>query len=151
MDTDSRAFAGFWRRFAAYIIDYVFIAFVTFPILQNLLLYKSSINASVTYNDAVSEGMLLYGIFQILFTWCYFAGMESSPIKATLGKLAVGIYVVDYSRQRLGFGRATGRHFGKILSGAIFWIGYMMAGFTNQKQALHDMMAETLVVIKENK
>lgn len=46
------------------------------------------------------------------------------------------------------FGRATGRYFGKILSGAILMIGYIMAAFTERKQALHDMMAGTLVVNK---
>jgi uncharacterized RDD family membrane protein YckC len=49
---------------------------------------------------------------------------------------------------RISFGRATGRYFGKILSGLTFTIGYIMAGFTQQKQALHDMIAGCLVINK---
>ncbi len=74
--------------------------------------------------------------------------MESSSKQATLGKMALGIIVTDVNGERIGFGRATGRFFGKIVSGMIFYIGYIMAGFTDRKQALHDMMAGTLVVNK---
>ena len=54
--------------------------------------------------------------------------------------------MTDLDGDRISFGRASGRHFAKILSGCLLAIGYMMAGFTEKKQALHDMMAGTLVV-----
>ena len=47
---------------------------------------------------------------------------------------------------RLSFGHATGRFFAKMISGFTFGIGYVMAGFTERKQALHDMIAGTLVL-----
>ncbi len=72
--------------------------------------------------------------------------MESSANQATLGKMALSLKVTDAKGERLTFGRATGRHFGKIVSGVIFLIGFFMAGWTAKKQALHDMMASTLVV-----
>jgi uncharacterized RDD family membrane protein YckC len=50
--------------------------------------------------------------------------------------------------EKISFGKATGRYFGKIISGMILCIGYIMAGFTEKKQALHDMMAGCLVVRK---
>ena len=78
--------------------------------------------------------------------WLYFALMESSSKQATLGKMALGIRVTDVNGNRIGFGRATGRHFAKILSGLILGIGFLMAAFTEKKQALHDMIAGTLVV-----
>ena len=78
--------------------------------------------------------------------WLYFALMESSSKQATLGKMALGIIVTDLNGNRLSFGRATGRYFGKIISGAILMIGYIMAGFTEKKQALHDIIAGCLVV-----
>jgi uncharacterized RDD family membrane protein YckC len=74
--------------------------------------------------------------------------MESSASGNTFGKRAVGIRVVDLQGQRISFGNATGRYFGKILSALIVLIGYFMAGFTARKQALHDMMAGTLVIKK---
>ncbi|MBU6289830.1 MAG: RDD family protein [Chloroflexi bacterium] len=54
--------------------------------------------------------------------------------------------VVDDRGNPISFGRATGRYFGKIVSALILLIGLFMAAFTARKQALHDMMAGTLVV-----
>jgi uncharacterized RDD family membrane protein YckC len=84
----------------------------------------------------------------VIGQWLYYALMESSGRQATLGKLALGIVVTDLNGNKITFGRATGRYFGKILSGMIFAIGYIMAGFTERKQALHDIMAGCLVVLK---
>ena len=81
--------------------------------------------------------------------WLYFALMESSVNQATLGKMALGIKVTDLDGNRISFGRATGRYFGKIVSGMILYIGFIMAGFTEKKQALHDIMASCLVVNKQ--
>lgn len=78
--------------------------------------------------------------------WLYFALMESSEKQATLGKMALGLTVTDLSGQRITFGRATGRYFGKFVSSMILCIGYLMAAFTERCQALHDMMAGTLVL-----
>ena len=60
-------------------------------------------------------------------------------------KKALGLSVTDLSGNRIGFGRATGRYFAKILSGLILLIGFIMVAFTQRKQGLHDMLAGTLV------
>jgi uncharacterized RDD family membrane protein YckC len=78
----------------------------------------------------------------------YFSGMESSPLQATIGKLATGLYVTDTNGERISFGRAAGRFLGKFLSGLFCYIGYIIAGFTEKKQALHDMIAGCLVLRK---
>jgi len=85
----------------------------------------------------------------IILGWLYFAIMESSSTQGTLGKMALGIKVTNLSGDRISFGRATGRHFGKIISTFIFLIGYLMVAFTSRKQALHDMMAGCLVVTRK--
>ena len=72
--------------------------------------------------------------------------MESSSLQATLGKMIFGMKVTDLNGNRISFARATGRHFAKYLSSMILFIGYIMAGFTERKQALHDMIAGTLVI-----
>ena len=92
--------------------------------------------------------LLFHGIFVFLLWWAYFAGMESSPLRATLGKAAVGLYVSRENGDRISFGQANGRFFGKIISSLILYIGFMMAGWTSRKQALHDKMAGTLVLRK---
>jgi uncharacterized RDD family membrane protein YckC len=85
--------------------------------------------------------------FSSIAKWLYFAYLESGEKQATLGKQALGIYVTDLEGQRITFGRATGRFFAKIVASLIpFGIGYMMAGFTERRQALHDMIASSLVL-----
>jgi len=71
--------------------------------------------------------------------------MESSSYQATLGKMIFGMKVTDLNGNRISFERATGRHFAKWLSGLVLCIGYIMVGFTERKQGLHDLLAGTLV------
>ncbi len=84
----------------------------------------------------------------MIAVWLYFALMESSGKCASLGKMALGIKVTDLNGNGISFGTATGRFFGKMISGVILYIGFIMAGFTEKKQALHDIMAGCLVVNK---
>jgi len=81
-------------------------------------------------------------------SWLYHTAMESSRHQATLGKKALGIIVTDMNGNRISFARANGRFFGKWVSGMIMNIGYLMAAFTEKKQALHDILASCLVVMK---
>jgi len=82
----------------------------------------------------------------IVTTWLYFAGMESSPWRATLGKKLLGLYVTDIKGQRLSLIRATGRTFAKYLSAATAGVGYLLCGFTEKKQTLHDMVTSCVVL-----
>ena len=66
-------------------------------------------------------------------------------MQGTLGKKALGMIVTDLDGGRIGFGRATGRYFAKILSALILGIGFIMVAFTQRKQGLHDLIASTLV------
>ena len=72
--------------------------------------------------------------------------MESSHLQATLGKMALSLQVTDLEGRRITFAKATGRFFAKYLSVLTLGIGYLMAAFTERKQALHDIIAGTLVV-----
>ncbi len=83
-----------------------------------------------------------------MISWLYFAMQESSRHRGTIGKRICGLSVVDYQGNRLDFIRASFRFFGKFLSSAIMLIGFIMAAFTERHQALHDLIAETLVVKK---
>ncbi len=89
--------------------------------------------------------MIVGGTLGLLASWLYEAILESSPRQATLGKMVLGLKVTDLAGNRISFARASGRHFAKYLSGAILFMGYIIAGFTDRKQALHDMIAGTLV------
>jgi len=82
----------------------------------------------------------------LLVTWLYYALCESSSWQGTVGKKVVGLRVTDLNGNRISFGKATGRHFGKIVSALILGIGFIMIAFTEQKQGLHDILAGTLVL-----
>jgi uncharacterized RDD family membrane protein YckC len=120
-------YAGFWRRFAAIIIDGIILGIV-----------GAVLGAAL--------GRSLGSSLNTLIGWLYFALMESSERQATLGKMALGIYVTDVEGRRISFAKATLRYFAKILSTLILFIGFIMAAFTARKQALHDMIANTLVL-----
>jgi len=94
-------------------------------------------------------GIFLVVLLLIVLQWLYFAAMESSDRQGTFGKAAMSLQVTDLGGRRLTFGHATGRFFAKMISGLIpLGIGYIMAGFTEKKQALHDMIAGSLVLRK---
>ncbi len=135
-------YGGFWLRFVAYIIDAIIlnIAGGVLGLILGIIM-GATMGAGAADAAGVAGGLL-----GIVLSWLYYALMESSEKQATLGKMALGMVVTDTSGQRISFGRATGRYFGKILSALILLIGFIMAGFTERKQALHDLLADTLVI-----
>lgn len=135
-------YAGFWKRLAAFILDYIVV--VVLAMMAGAVIgLVYGVGAGAPTDDAASG---LGAIAGFLVWWLYYALMESSATQATLGKMALGIRVVDRQGNAVSFGRATGRNLAKFLSGLILMIGYLMAGFTSQKQALHDIVAGCLVV-----
>jgi len=84
-------------------------------------------------------------IFSSLY-WLYFAIFESSPRQATPGKMMLGLFVTDIHGRRISFLKALGRTLGKVLSKAFCYLGYILALFTDRSQALHDLLANTLVL-----
>lgn len=152
-------FAGFWLRVVALIADAAIIglfqSFVVMPVLT-LLGYEVTLDPNMLNNNQNLDSqlvmllnylVLLNGISFVL-SWLYYVYMESSATQATLGKIMMGIKVTDTEGNKISFGKATVRFFSKILSGLILGIGYFMAGFTEKKQALHDIIAGTLVIMK---
>jgi len=140
-----KAYAGFWKRAIAYLIDAILLTFVLV-----LLGFIFAVVGIVDFND---EGQMthngnLMDLLSILVSWGYFALMESSGKQATFGKMALGIQVTDYENQRISLVRATVRFFSKYLSAILLMIGFIMIAFTSRKQGLHDFIASTLVVNK---
>ena len=137
-------YAGFWKRFAAGFIDWIIFS------IPVVILQRIALNPELARVDL--HAYLMFGIwFNIvasLANWIYHAAFESSSKQATPGQMALGIKVTDLNGRRIGFGKASGRFFGRILSMAIFFIGCIMIAFTEKKQGLHDKMAGCLVVKK---
>jgi len=156
------SYGGFWERVAAYFIDGLILG-VPFGILAialiftfggfGMLLHRAP--GPVDPREVVGlvapmfMTFFLGMFFFVLLQWLYFAGLESSARQATVGKAIMSLRVTNVEGKRLSFGHATGRFFAKIVTGMIpLAIGYIMAAFTEKKQALHDMIAGTLVLKK---
>ncbi|MHC4118405.1 MAG: RDD family protein [Planctomycetota bacterium] len=136
----AQLYAGFWKRFAAALIDSIVLMAGGFIVGFGIgIVYGATMETA--------EGLEFFcNIIGVILGWLYNAVFESSAKQATLGKMALGIKVTDLAGNRISFARATGRHFGKIISTVLLFIGFLMIAFTERKQGLHDMMAECLVV-----
>jgi uncharacterized RDD family membrane protein YckC len=154
-------YAGFGQRLLAIIIDVIIIgvvqSFVFVPILAAVGFGFASGAENMDLSDpdqaagmigaimaAAGGAWILATIIQVL----YFTFMESSKMQATVGKLALGIKVTDLEGNKLDFTKALIRNLSRIVSGMVLLIGYIIAAFTDKKQALHDMIAGTLVLKK---
>ena len=144
-------YAGFWLRLVAYIIDSFLLGFVLGNLLLRPLMGRPggipANNPWVLFTDTSPQVSALLLLF-LMGNWVYYSLMESSPWRATVGKRILGLEVTDLSGNRISFARASGRFFGKIVSSMTFLVGFVMAGFTARKQALHDILASCLVTRK---
>jgi uncharacterized RDD family membrane protein YckC len=145
-------YGGFWIRVVAAIIDAILVRLVVHPLAAVLGLGGLAAGGfgHGTFGHHTHLPLLFFGsgvvfLFTIAASWLYEALMESSSYQATLGKMIFGMKVTDLYGNRISFARATGRHFAKIISGMILCIGFIMVGFTERKQGLHDLIAGTLV------
>lgn len=137
-------YAGFWKRYAAYFLDSFVVGIINLPVSVVFNLIGAS-SGSESLALAMSMVAMLGGF---VIGIGYYAGFHASRGGATLGKMAVGIKVVRSDGERITFMRGVGRYFGFILSSLTLMIGFIMAAFTQRKQALHDMLCDTLVVDK---
>lgn len=139
-------YAGFWKRFAAVLLD-GFILWIPQYILQMIVAM-----IWMTFNGDSDNPASIF--LMAMFSWqvsfglqlAYFSFFESGSWQATPGKKILKIKVTDADGRRVTLARAFGRNAGKLLSSLVLGIGYIMAGFTERKQALHDIMANCLVV-----
>ncbi|MBU6289829.1 MAG: RDD family protein [Chloroflexi bacterium] len=137
-------YAGFWIRFFASLIDAIVSQIIA-------LILGASAGATLGFLQVSLDAITIigYGI-GLLTQWLYYSLLECGPWQATIGKKLLGVIVVDEKGEQISFARATGRYLGKVISGVILGIGFIMAGFTARKQALHDSMAGTLVIKKSS-
>lgn len=144
-------YAGFWLRFVAWIIDRIILQFASWIIA---LPFVASLGLEGMFRGHFRPEDLFpyfahlsrFALIAYAIDWLYYALLESSSWQGTLGKKALGLEVTDLGGRRVSFGRATGRFFARIISILTITIGFIMAGFTARKQALHDILAGCLVI-----
>ena len=155
------AYAGFWLRFVAYLLDSLILG-MPIGIIVVILILSSGVGAflrgmpnppdpgdaaGAALGVAFFIGIGVVVLLAIVGSWLYYAGFESSSWQGTPGKKVLNIFVTDLTGTRISFGRATGRFFARLITRLIpLGIGYILAGITERKQALHDMIASTLVL-----
>jgi uncharacterized RDD family membrane protein YckC len=133
-------YGGFARRFLALMLDSLILWVISVALFVVLaIIIGTSAQGNPQYFLWAYPAMFLISLL-------YSSVQESSSHQATFGKRALGIKVADLDGNPIGWGRAVGRWFGRILSGFLLCIGYLMSLFTSRKQALHDMLASTVVV-----
>jgi uncharacterized RDD family membrane protein YckC len=132
-------YAGFWWRVLAFIIDEFVLSIGT----GVAAIIGVGIVGSGSSPDSV--GFIVYAV-AFIWSWLYFALFESSWLRGTPGKKACGLIVTSDGGSQISFGRATGRYFAKFLSGLTLGVGFLMAGWTRRKQALHDVISDCLVL-----
>jgi uncharacterized RDD family membrane protein YckC len=160
-------YGGFWIRFVAHFLDGLIIGIPLGGIFLALffglggvawlrLHIPDNMDPDVAGAHVFDMIRALLGFYALLFlaavgiSWLYSALLESSERQATVGKMIFNLKVTDMSGNRISFGRATGRFFAKLVNNLVpFQIGYIIAGFTEKKQALHDFIAATTVMYRE--
>jgi TPR repeat protein/uncharacterized RDD family membrane protein YckC len=148
--TFQTTYASFWRRLGAYVLDLGFVtagsaaAVMAFAVACALL-WREFIDS---HPAVLGAGALL---IPFIVDWLYQATMLSSRYQATVGKLALGIFVTDQKGDRLHFGWATARHFAAFLSYISLGIGCFIQFFTQKRQTLHDLIVRSVTLVQPNK
>ena len=131
---DREAYAGFWRRLAAYAIDYLLV-FVASGVLA----------AAAQVAGLIGESPQQLWLAVLAGYFLYYVLLESSPWQATVGKRTLGLQVTNLYGERVGLGRAAARFVAKALSVLTLCLGFLFIVVTRRRQALHDLVAGTLV------
>ncbi len=126
-------YAGRLHRFAAFIIDAIVIS-VVIVVLDAVDIIDLG-NPSAT--DQILEAVISFGYYILL----------TAAFGATLGKMALGIAVVDENGQKAGFFKVLIREtIGKIVSGLVLFLGFIWILFDGNRQGWHDKIGGTFVV-----
>lgn len=129
--------AGFWIRAMAAIIDGLIMGGIG---LLVMIVFEAP---SIDFEDSTALDIFMF-VYSVIFIVIFTA----SKLKASPGKLILGIQVLTLDNKQIGIGRSIGRYFAYIISTFTFMVGYIMAGFTKDKKALHDLICGTRVVYK---
>jgi uncharacterized RDD family membrane protein YckC len=153
-ETPEFKYANFILRLGAFVID-VLILGVILSFLRMILINTLSLDLRMEnflsddleyiFTPFLTMSFLIFTFGQLIVFWLYYA-LTESRLGASPGKLLFKLTVTDINGHRIDFKRATGHTFARILSFVPFLTGYLMAAFTDKKQALHDLLSGCIVI-----
>jgi uncharacterized RDD family membrane protein YckC len=130
--------AGFWIRAVGALVDFGVFALVQLSFgLIAAKMWGPDAESATTFKPLVS-------IFTVGFAAAYTTVLHALGGQ-TIGKLLVGVRVVVDDGDPPSVGTALLRFLGYFASGAVFTLGFVMAGLRHDKRALHDLIAGTRV------
>ncbi|MCM3054201.1 RDD family protein [Caldibacillus thermoamylovorans] len=134
---DLYAYAGFWMRFCAYLVDLIVIAGLRQLIVSPILGFLDQESADGIFSLPNILSAVVFYLYFVLLTK-YFG--------QTLGKMIFGIKVIPLKEKRLSWQTVLFREWiGRYISASIF-ILYALVAFLPKKQGLHDYFADTTVI-----
>ena len=141
-------YGSLWKRLAAVFIDAGLVTILVVPtcLFFAWMLEILSDAKMIGREDARFTAGMSTVVFFLVVDWVYHARLMSTRRQATFGKRWMGLRVTDMAGGPISFGQATGRHFAKFLSTFALLVGFIIAIFSKRRQALHDMVAGTLVL-----
>jgi uncharacterized RDD family membrane protein YckC len=157
---ESAQYCGFWIRFCARMLDGLILAAATFPLtlINQVIIFRfypisGPGNGIERFENTAQLGPFLtiqagFVLISLVLAFIYEAILVGR-FQGTPGKLLLRMRIVRSDFSRLTYGRAAMRFFGKMLSDLTMYIGYLMVGFDPQKRALHDYIADTRVIKRD--
>lgn len=146
IDATTVRYAGFWIRWAASVIDGIIVQLIASVMIIIVSFAIPTVDTSAP--DTIGWLQIVINMFGVLFSISYYVGL-TARYGATWGKTLFGLTVVSDNLQKVSFTQVLFREtIGKFLSLVTLTIGYLMAATTKKKQALHDIVAHTVVIYK---
>jgi uncharacterized RDD family membrane protein YckC len=149
-------YGGFWRRMMAFFIDKI-ILFITSIFILFVGVLALSLGFLSHYSEFFPERlaevtltfMLLYFLMTVFISMLYFTYFHGTTGQ-TFGKMIFGLRVVQSTGEKMTLGVGFLRWVGYIVSGIVFYLGFIWIAFDGKKQGWHDKIAGTVVVRVKN-
>ncbi|MDZ4164214.1 MAG: RDD family protein [Smithellaceae bacterium] len=147
-------YGGFWRRAAALLIDKAIlmtlsIFFFFLGVLAQLMASDSpQLMGDLFFGRAteMAGGFLFIYYLAVailgLLYFTYFIGYAAQ----TPGKMLFGLYVIRTDGKNMNYRQAFLRWIGYLLSGLVFYLGFLWVIFDRKRQGWHDKLADSIVI-----
>jgi uncharacterized RDD family membrane protein YckC len=151
-------YAGFWRRFASFVIDWLLCSLLAYVVVELLVSpwFKPLIDGPSTGAEPENwlqileldtAGGIWMWVLNFIILAVYYVVQDAGRHQATVGKRTMGLILANMQSQRISYGQAFGRWAAAFLSAPLF-LGYLLSLFTQRRQTLHDLIAGTVVLYR---